>query len=577
MTKMISTIQSGFIAFLCLTCVALSSDAFPQTADEQALETQTPSTVQTAPAAQTVPSRNPATTLPSVDLPKIDLTDPAIKAALDAREDADRALVDAVLKAQSDAATADVPAAADDMPAKPSIIPKNADEAKALGQKILSKVIGWLTSPSFLAQIGAIALVWFLAPILTKSLTKRVFLFRDPPTKDAKLRVARDYIYRSRDFLRAALQVGLLALFAVILKNIEPLGQDWLVKIAQGLAVVFLLYSVIKTFITNEMFQKLAIWILIPLALLVVFGFYDDLTNWLNNLKFGQGEGAISAMTLVMLAIFGAVFFKIATYSNAKGQDAIRSQEALDVTTREVIAKIFQIVIFVAATMMAFTAAGISLSGLVVIFSALSLGIGLGLQPIAANFVSGMIILFDRSVKVGDFVNMEGDQFGRVKAINMRSTVVATADGKDIIVPNTAFTEGAYENWTHDDPLQRYEVDFTVAYNSDLDYVVEVIGKAVLAHKDVLGEPDLPSVEFRSFGESGINMCVEFWCEGVDDGPNKFTSDVGFIVWRTLKDNGISIPFPQREVRMLVDRSKTAKRVAPSKTKSVKAKSVEAK
>jgi len=173
------------------------------------------------------------------------------------------------------------------------------------------------------------------------------------------------------------------------------------------------------------------------------------------------------------------------------------------------------------------------------------------LQPIAANFVSGMIILFDRSVKVGDFVMMEDEKFGRIAAINMRSTTVSTADGKDIIVPNTQFTEGAYENWTHDNPLQRYEVDFSVAYNTDLDALVPIVRDAVLEHADVLGEPDLPSVEFRRFGESGINMCVEFWCLGVDDGPNKFTSDVGFIIWRTLKANKIEIPFPHRVIKTI--------------------------
>lgn len=529
-----------------MIAVSLATPAWAQTSDTTPPDAQAPATQQTSEGS------TPAPTAAATAVPSIDLNDPVIRAAIDARENADRALIDAVIQAQKEAAKPDAATPKLDAPAaKPSLIPTSADDAKILAKTILDKIIGWLSSLSFLAQIGAIVLVWFLAPILTKILTKRVFLFREPPAKDAKLRVARDYVYRSREFLRAALQVALLALFAVILKNIEAFGQDWLVKIAQGLAVVFLLYSVIKTFITNDLFQKIATYTLIPLALLIVFGFYDDLTAWLNNMKLGSGENAISAMTLVMLAIFGAIFFKIATYSNVKGQDAIRSQETLDVTTREVVAKIFQIVLFVAATMMAFTAAGISLSGLVVVFSALSLGLGLGLQPIAANFVSGMIILFDRSVKVGDFVMMEGEQFGRVKAINMRSTTVATADGKDIIVPNTSFTEGAYENWTHDNPLQRYEVDFTVAYDSDLDQVVEVIGTAVLAHKDVLSEPDLPSIEFRSFGDNGINMCVEFWAEGIDDGPNKFTSDVGFIIWRTLKAEGITIPFPQREIRVL--------------------------
>lgn len=539
------TLFKTFISFLLTACFMLVSfhgiaqTAAPQTSDDKAPAADVQ--IETPPAGEIT---TPIAPQPEV---KLDLNDPAIQDAIRAKEAADEALVDAVLKAREAAKSAPEVEAKTGIKA-PSFIPTNAADAKAAGKKVLNKVIAWLTSPAFLAQIGAIALVWFLAPNFSKSMKKRIFLFRDAPAKDVKLRVARQYLYRSRDFLRAIWQVALLALFAVVLKNIPILGQDWLVKIAQGLAVVFLLYRIIKTFITNDMVQKLAIWILIPLALLIVFGFYDDLTNWLSSVKLGQGENAISAMTVVLLAIFGAIFFKLATYSNVKGQDAIRAQETLDVTTREVIAKIFQIVLFAVATMMAFAAAGISLSGLVVIFSALSLGIGLGLQPIAANFVSGLIILFDRSVKVGDFVMMEDEKFGRVKAINMRSTTVATADGKDIIVPNTSFTEGAYENWTHDSPLQRYEVSFSVSYNTDLDALVPIIRDAVLKHEDVLSEPDLPSVEFREFGDSGINMCVEFWCMGVDDGPNKFTSDVGFIIWRTLKAHNIEIPFPQRVI-----------------------------
>lgn len=530
---------------LTLNSVNLSAQtASPQAQDQVQTDTPTP------PAEPAVKAEAPVTLAPQETVQTLDLNDPAIQEAIKAKESADQALVDAVLKARDSAAKAQ-PAAIEDTGVKaPSIIPKNAEDAKALGKKILDKIIGWLTSPSFLAQIGAIALVWFLAPILTKVTTKRVFLFRDPPADDAKMRTAREYLYRSRDFLRAIFQVALLALFAVILKAVPILGQDWLVKIAQGLAVVFLLYTVIKTFITNDMLQKLAIWILIPLALLIVFGYYDDLTDWLKSIKLGQGEEAMSAMTIVLLAIFGAIFFKLATYSNSRGQDAIRAQESLDATTRAVISKILQIIIFTAAVIMAFSAAGISLSGLVVVFSALSLGIGLGLQPVAANFVSGMIILFDRSVRVGDYVVLADGQEGFVEAINMRSTTVETTDGKDIMVPNTTFIENSYENWTHKDPRQRYEVYFTVDFDTDIDMLEDIIIPAVSAHPSVLQEPEEPDLELREFGDNGIKFAVEFWCSGIDDGPNKFTSDLNFIIWRTLRDNKIKIPFPQRVVHM---------------------------
>jgi len=226
----------------------------------------------------------------------------------------------------------------------------------------------------------------------------------------------------------------------------------------------------------------------------------------------------IAAMTVILLVIFGALFFKVGNIVNTRGQDAIRSQETLDVSTREVVAKIFQIILFTVIFILVLGAAKVPLSGLVVIFSALSLGIGLGLQPIAANFVSGLIILFDRSVQVGDYVVLPEGQEGFVEAINMRSTTVETTDGKDIMVPNTVWTESAYENWTHKDPRQRYEVYFTVSYDTDLDALEGILIPAICEHPSVLQEPEEPDLELREFGENGVKFAIEFWCSGIDDG-----------------------------------------------------------
>jgi len=414
---------------------------------------------------------------------------------------------------------------------------------------VLDKVIGWLTSISFLAQLGAIALAVFLSPVLAGSVRKRVFLFRDEPQEGQKLKPVRDYVYRSREFLRAVLLVGLLALFAVILKAVPVAGQDWLVKLAQGLAVVFLIYKAINTFISNDLVKKLATWTLIPLAVLMVFGYFDNLLDALNGAELMKmGDTPITAMTLVRLGIFGGLFFWLGNLSNTKGQTAIRSQEGLDIGVREIVAKLFQILLFIILFVLILSFAGIPLSGLVVIFSAVGLGIGFGLQPIAANFISGLIILFDRSVQVGDFVVLPDGQEGHVEAINMRSTTVETTDGKDIMVPNTTFTENAYENWTHKDPRQRYEVYFTVSFDTDIDTLEDILIPAISEHTSVLQEPEEPDLELREFGDYGIKFAIEFWCSGIDDGPNKFTSDLNFIVWRTLKKHNIEIPFPQHVI-----------------------------
>jgi len=478
----------------------------------------------------------------------IDFDDPAIRAAIEARDEAEKAFTEAV-REQMEAAAALAAKEQSEGPAKPSIIPANAEEAKALLSRIWNKLLEWLTSIKFLAQLGAIVLAIILSPLIARIVRKRLFFFRDKPAEGVKFRVFRDYMFQTGSLLRPIVLVGLLILFGAIVKAVPIAGDTWLIKIAQSLALVFLLYKAIKQFIKNSLFQKIAVWTVIPLALIMLFGYYDDLVENLNGITLMKmGDTPISMMTVILLLVFGALFFKLGNIANSKGQTAIRSQDGLDVATQEVVGKIFQIVLFTIVFILVMSAAKVPLSGLVVIFSALSLGIGLGLQPVAANFASGMIILFDRSVQSGDYVVLPDGQEGFVEAINMRQTVVETTDGKDIMVPNTKFIEEAYENWTHKDPRQRYEVHFTVGFDTDLDVLEDLIIPAFLEHKSVLTEPEMPDLEFREFGEYGAKMAVEFWCSGIDDGPNKFTSDLNFIVWRLLRDNNIKIPFPQMVV-----------------------------
>lgn len=442
------------------------------------------------------------------------------------------------------------PAADPTAPAAGFKLPSSIEEMQALLAGLVEQIVSWAQSPVFLAQVGAIILALILSPLIAGSLKKRVPLFKSAPAKDAKYFKARSYIFQTRNFLCAIVLVALLAGFAALLRSVPALGQDWLVKLAQGLAVVFTLFKAIKQFSPNDLVRKLSNWILLPVALLMVFGYFDRFIAKLETTDIVPSMD-INALTIVKLILAGALFFWLGGISNHKGQTAIRNQEALDVSTREVVAKIFQIILFAVLFILVLSVAGIPLSGLVVIFSALTLGIGLGLQPVAANFVSGLIILFDRSVQVGDFIELPDGQQGYVEAINMRSTTVETTDGKDVMVPNTKFIEEAYQNWTHKDPRQRFEVYFSVAYDTDIDTLEAILIPAVSKHPKVLQEPETPDLELREFGDFGIKFAIEFWADGIDDGENKFTSDLNFIVWRTLKKHGIKMPLPQLEVRSL--------------------------
>ncbi len=538
---------SGLILCALLFFAPFSAAQTEEAAAAQQMQIEMQSEVPTAPA--TTPEM--AVSLPeNISAKDVDLLDPDIVAALEAREAADKAIIDAILKQRAQQDNATKSSKAEDKPA--TALALSPDAIKASAEAIVETVIGWLKSPKFLAQLGAIILAVFLSPIIAGMLRKRLFFFRDPPAEGVRLKIIRDYVYRARNFLRAIMLVLLLALFAVILKAISNFGEDWLVKLAQGVALVFLLYKAIKEFVPNDLFRKLAMWTIIPVALLAVFGYHDDLGAFLSGTTIvPMGDTPITAMTLIRLAIFGGLFFWLGNLSNAKGQDAIRSQESLDISTREVVAKLFQIILFVIIVILVMSFAGIPLSGLVMIMSAIGLGIGLGLQPVAANFVSGLIILFDRSVRKGDFIVLPDGQEGYVEAINMRSTTVETTDGKDIMVPNTTFIDNTYENWTHKDPAQRYEVYFTVSYDTDIDQLEDILIPEISNYPKVLMEPEEPDLELREFGEYGIKFAIEFWVSGIDDGENKFTSDLNYTVWRALKKHGIVMPLPQREIRTI--------------------------
>lgn len=427
------------------------------------------------------------------------------------------------------------------------------ESLKESAMSILDKLIGWLSSPQFYAQIGAIILALVIAHFAARTLKKKVDWFSLAPKEDVRFYKIRHYIFAASDLLFPALCYILLGIGAEIV--LSAVGANWLVLIARGISIIYLLYKAINRFIPNPMLRTALIYVGIPIATLSVFNFLDTAIELLDNASLQAGNIRISAYFLIKAAIAGAFFFWLGSASNKSGQNVIRKQDALDRPTQELLAKLFQIVIFATIFILLMQVLGLDLTALAVLGGAIGVGIGFGLQQIASNFISGIILLIERTITVGDYIEMESGKAGILKELNMRSATLETFDGKEIMVPNEKFITDTFVNWTRDDPRQRYEVDFSVAYDTDIEKIPDLISAAISKHKSVLSKPELPDCELRGFGDSGVNFGVEFWIKGIDDGKNKISSDVLMIIWRTLKENNISIPFPQREVRILGDNS----------------------
>ncbi|WP_372867013.1 mechanosensitive ion channel family protein, partial [Pseudomonas sp.] len=329
-----------------------------------------------------------------------------------------------------------------------------------------------------------------------------------------------------------------------------------LVQSALTVAILLLFYSVIRNFVQNRLAAEVFKWLGMPLLFLHLLGILSDLVAILESISVNIGNIEISVYGIARVAIFGSLLFWLGRISSKTGRTFIAHQESLDIRTREVAAKLFEVAIFFLISLLILQVMGINLTTLAVFGGAIGVGIGLGLQAIASNFISGIIILLDRSVSIGDYVELDDGRTGIVRELNMRSTTLETFDGKDIVVPNEKFIAEIFTNWTHKDKSQRYRVDFSVAYHSDIRKLVEIIKAVVASHPQVFSGDavpfeERPDCEIDSFGDSGINMFVEFWMEGIDDGKNRVGGDLLLMILEALQEHGYEIPFPQREIRVV--------------------------
>ncbi len=208
--------------------------------------------------------------------------------------------------------------------------------------------------------------------------------------------------------------------------------------------------------------------------------------------------------------------------------------------------------ILVIGFLMALASLGVSFDRMLLVAGALGVGIGFGLQNIANNFVSGIIILFEKSLRVGDFVELESGLLGEVREINIRSTLLKTMDNADILVPNSEFINGRVNNWTLKDDERRFSIPFGVAYGSDTDKVIEIVTAAARELPLTFEKGDRQTfVVMKEFGDSSLDFALSVWVRGeAIKRPGLVKSEYLLAINKALVSNGIEIPFPQRDLHL---------------------------
>tara|TARA_R110000822_G_scaffold87404_14_gene203355 strand:- start:3511 stop:4821 length:1311 start_codon:yes stop_codon:yes gene_type:complete len=403
------------------------------------------------------------------------------------------------------------------------------------------------------AQLALVLVVFAITYFITTYIRKFVPAFADAPA-NAPLKPLRKLTGKLGVMIFPLLTILVLS-FAVEISE-QLLGEYWLVRTALIVAMMLVFRSIIRDYVKNDFIAFVFRWVGQPLLFLHLLNILEPIIAVLESVEVAVGNIEISAYGVMRVMLVGSMLFWLGRVSNSTGQEMIRRQEKLDFRTKEVAAKLLEVAIFVVIFLLLLQVMGINLTALAVFGGALGVGLGFGLQAIASNFISGIIILLDRSISLDDYIELEDGRTGIVRELTLRSTTLETYDGKDIMVPNEKFVTESFTNWTHKNKKQRYRVDFSVAYDSDIRKLVEIIKETVASHEQVISGEDIPfeerpDCEIDSFGDSGVNMFVEFWMMGIDDGKNRVGGDLLLMIFEAMREHGFQIPFPQREVRVL--------------------------
>jgi small-conductance mechanosensitive channel len=256
----------------------------------------------------------------------------------------------------------------------------------------------------------------------------------------------------------------------------------------------------------------------------------------------------LSAGQILRIVLF--IFLALWASSVIKHQlvSRVLSRSGLEQSLQYAIAQITGYIVLAIGFLLTLQSTGIDLSTVTVFAGAVGVGVGLGLQSLASNFISGLVILAERPIKIGDRIEVAGVA-GQVTDIRARSTTVITNDNISLIVPNSIFTEHTVTNWSHGDQKVRFRIPVSVAYGSDLGKVKEALMQVAKRHPSVLTAPE-PTVFFDSFGDSALRLELVVWSAEMSYRPRRFRSDLNFAIDQALRDFGIELPFPQRDLNI---------------------------
>lgn len=357
-----------------------------------------------------------------------------------------------------------------------------------------------------------------------------------------------------RNRLRGILFVLLAWGAVLVIAQVNPFpSRRYIVALAATIGTAWVVIGLLTRMIRNRFLRRIVTWGAWIYVTLLYLGFLDSFTEFLDSLAVTFGSFRLSALTVIKALIVTGVLLTAARLLTTGIGNRIRRNEDISPSVQVLVVKLMQVIAYGTAFFVGLKAVGFDLTGLAVLSGAIGVGLGFGLQKVVSNLVSGVIILLDKSIKPGDVISL-GDTFGWIEALGARYVSVVTRDGKEYLIPNEDLITGQVVNWSHSNEFVRIDLKFGTSYDDDPHKVRQLAIDAALSTGRVL--KDRPAVcHITGFGDSSVDYVLRFWITDPSQGLTNVRGNVYLALWDTFKANGIAIPFPQREVRVLKDRA----------------------
>ena len=326
-------------------------------------------------------------------------------------------------------------------------------------------------------------------------------------------------------------------------------SRRYLLSLIATIATALLLAGFASRLVRNRFLRRIVRWTLWIYITLYYLGLIDAVSGFLEGLAVEFGDFRLSTLAVLKALVVTGLLFTLARVVSTQTTRRIHENKEISPSMRVLVVKILQVVLYGAAFFIGIKAVGFDLTGLAVLSGAIGVGLGFGLQKVVSNLVSGVIILLDKSVKPGDVISL-GETFGWINSLGARYVSVVTRDGREYLIPNEDLITGQVVNWSHSNDFVRLDIHFGTAYGDDPHRVRALAIEAAKSVDRVLTHR-APVCHIVGFGDSSVDYILRFWIKDPTGGLTNIRGNVYLALWDAFKENDISIPFPQREVRVL--------------------------